>query len=1098
MKMRKGTQILHKPVLFLAVFCVACLFLTTGCHRTQPKDPLSMEERDWLKRHDGRIVLAHDPSAKPIDFIDKQGKFCGLAADYVHLIEKKLNFKFHIARIKTWEEVIQKAKKREVDVLCAMTKTPERERWLLFTEPYIVVPTVILVRDDIKGTLIPEKMKGKKITFTKGWVIEDYLRKNYGYLDYIPSIDEESAMKAVSTGQADAWVTTLTTSSILIQKNKITNLRVAGEIGLEFKLAFASRKDWPILNRILQKGLSLIDPKEKTAIFDKWIHIESTSRISKRVWFGIAAAAAVILLGILLTLLWNRTLRQQVAQRTRELSKELEERKRTERALRETENKFSTVFHESPAYISFSTLEDGRLLEVNDAFTEITGHPRDEALGKTTAEIGLWPEPEKRLGYIRKIKEAGAFRNEEVVLQKKNGEPLFALWSARKIELDGEAHLVNVIVDITERKESEKALQEREAQLRDRNHFIQTVLDNLPIGLAVNYFDEGTATYLNKKFEEIYGWREDELKSVSDFFQRVYPDPVYREEIQKRVSADIASGDPERMQWDNIEVTRKDGSRRVVSAKNIPIFEQNFMISTVQDVTDRRKAEAALRESEKRFKDLAEMLPEAVFEADIDLNLTFANQRALSLFGYSQRDFEKGLNGFDMLVREHRESALSRIERRFQGEDLPASEYVGLKNDGTTFPILLHAIPILQDGKAKGVRGIVVDISEIKRLESELQQAQKMEAIGNLAGGVAHEFNNVLGIILGNAELALDDVPDWNPAKESLKEIRTASFRAREVVRQILSFARKTMTALEPVEVNRVVKESLKLMRVSIPAMIDIQQNLPPEPMMILGNPTEIHQIVINLCTNAAHAMKESGGVLEVSVSEVALDQKGAENHGDLDTGDFVKLTVKDRGEGIPPNVLEKVFEPYFTTKEFGQGSGMGLAVVYGLVKKLKGAVDITSVVGEGTTVEILFPKIEEKARPLGKAKSELPGGTERILLIDDDPSLVKMTGQMLERLGYRVTGMTESTAAIERFQTSPHDFDLVITDMAMPNMSGDQLAAQLLKMRNDIPILLCTGHSDTVDEKEARRMGIRGFALKPLDRAKLAKAVRAVLDGPP
>jgi signal transduction histidine kinase len=247
-----------------------------------------------------------------------------------------------------------------------------------------------------------------------------------------------------------------------------------------------------------------------------------------------------------------------------------------------------------------------------------------------------------------------------------------------------------------------------------------------------------------------------------------------------------------------------------------------------------------------------------------------------------------------------------------------------------------------------------------------------MEAIGNLAGGIAHEFNNVLGIILGNAELAMDDVPDWNPAKESLKEIRTASFRAKEVVRQILSFARKTMTSLKPLEINTIVKESLKLMRASIPAMIDIQPNIPFKPEMILGDPTEIHQIVINLCTNAAHAMKKSGGMLEVGISEVTLDEKTASRYEDLSPGDFVKLTVKDSGEGIPPMFWKK-FLNRISPQRVRRRQRYGPRCCYGLVKKCKGAINIESTVGKGTTVEVLFPKIEEEAPAKRRKKVNCP-----------------------------------------------------------------------------------------------------------------------------
>ena len=264
---------------------------------------------------------------------------------------------------------------------------------------------------------------------------------------------------------------------------------------------------------------------------------------------------------------------------------------------------------------------------------------------------------------------------------------------------------------------------------------------------------------------------------------------------------------------------------------------------------------------------------------------------------------------------------------------------------------------------------------------------------------------------------------------------------------------------------------------------------------MIMGDPTEIHQILINLCTNAAHTMKEAGGILEIAISEVTLNERAASRYEELSAGDFVKLTVRDSGEGIDTDILEKVFEPYFTTKEFGAGSGMGLAVVHGLVKKCKGAIDIKSTVGKGTTVEVLFPKIEEEKPLKEKIEGEFPKGNERILLVDDDPSIINMICQMLKRFGYTVTSMTDSTVALERFKSAPDDFGLVITDMSMPKMSGDQLAAELMKIRKDVPILLCTGHSDAVDEKKARQIGIKGFAMKPLDMSKLASAVREALD---
>ena len=556
---------------------------------------------------------------------------------------------------------------------------------------------------------------------------------------------------------------------------------------------------------------------------------------------------------------------------------------------------------------------------------------------------------------------------------------------------------------------------------------------------------------------------------------------------------------------------RKDGTPFHVEVHG-SLFEykgSRHLMAMVRDVTVRKKAEAALRSSREEFKALYEKSrkeyelyysilhtsADAIVIYDLNGNVKYVNPSFTHIFGWTLRDLEGRRVPF--VPESEREATLAGIKDIIEhGKPVRKFRTKRCTKDGRTLNISVSGSRYNDhEGNPAGMLVILRDITLEQKLEDQLQQAHKMEAIGTLAGGIAHDFNNILSIILGNAELAIDDISNGKPAEQSLKEIRKASFRARELVQQILSFARKTMTSLKPMEINGIVKESLKLMRASIPAMVDIHSNIPSEPSMILGDPTEIHQIVINLCTNAAHAMKTSGGTLEVGLSEVALDEKTASRYEDLSPGVFVKLTVKDNGEGISKDILEKVFEPYFTTKEFGAGSGMGLAVVYGLVKKCKGAIKIESDVGEGTTVEVLFPKIEEEAPATEKKEDELPRGTERILLVDDDPAIVNMTGQMLKRLGYFVTEKTDSTGALESFKSSPEDFDLVITDMSMPKMAGDRLAAELMKIRRDIPILLCTGHSDSVDEKKARRLGIKGFAMKPLDKGKLARAVRAVLD---
>jgi CheY-like chemotaxis protein len=370
-----------------------------------------------------------------------------------------------------------------------------------------------------------------------------------------------------------------------------------------------------------------------------------------------------------------------------------------------------------------------------------------------------------------------------------------------------------------------------------------------------------------------------------------------------------------------------------------------------------------------------------------------------------------------------------------------------------------------------------------------------MEAIGTLAGGIAHEFNNILGIIIGNTELARDDIPEENPAADCIQEIRTASLRAKDVVQKLLSVSRKTPASRKPIQIRTIVDESLGFLRKTIPASIEIRTKLVCATEMILADPTQISQVLMNLSSNSAHAMIDGNGVLEVTLETKTIDSRSPARSGDIGPGDYVRLAISDDGTGIPADILDRIFDPYFTTKDVDEGLGMGLAVVHGIVNEHDGVIKIESEVEKGTTVEVLFPLIKEQSlESVENADSPLTG-VERILFVDDESSLVKMVTEMLNRAGYAVLGKTNSPEALKIFKENPERFDLVITDMGMPDMAGDELAKQIIQVRPDIPIILCTGHSDHMDENRALELGIRAFAMKPLTKSDLAKTVRKVLD---
>jgi nitrogen-specific signal transduction histidine kinase/ActR/RegA family two-component response regulator len=387
------------------------------------------------------------------------------------------------------------------------------------------------------------------------------------------------------------------------------------------------------------------------------------------------------------------------------------------------------------------------------------------------------------------------------------------------------------------------------------------------------------------------------------------------------------------------------------------------------------------------------------------------------------------------------------------------------------------------------------DITEIKDIEAQLRQSRKMESIGTLAGGIAHDFNNLLYMISGNAELALEDIPKWNPVHTNLKEIKSASLRAAGIVKQLLNFSRKTDKGLKLIGAVTVIKESLKFLRSTIPTTIEIRKHLPDEDIIILADPVQVNQVLMNLCINASQAMEDTGGILEVNVEMTTHEAGEIKNFVDLAPGKYLKMTVSDTGSGIAIEMVNRIFDPYFTTKGMGKGSGMGLSIVHGIVKNHNGAISVDSKLGKGTIFSLLFPVVDEKPKIETETINETPRGHETILFVDDEKSITDMTQKMLKRLGYKVETSLNPLQALDLFQSKPDEFDLVITDMTMPQMTGAKLSKKLIEIRSDIPIIICTGHSSLIDEEKAIQFGIAGYVMKPVSMSTIAKAIRKVLD---
>ena len=515
---------------------------------------------------------------------------------------------------------------------------------------------------------------------------------------------------------------------------------------------------------------------------------------------------------------------------------------------------------------------------------------------------------------------------------------------------------------------------------------------------------------------------------------------------------------------------------------------------------EKERTKKALMKSEYRYRMLIENLPQKIFYKD-------RNSVYVSCNEHYARDLK--IEPEEIIGKTDYEFFSKELAEKYRADDeriitLGKTEEIEEKYmlDRQEMWVQTVKTPIEDEkGNVIGVLGIFWDITERKqaevekkKLEAQLQQVEKMEALGTLAGGIAHDFNNILSAIIGYTELALDDAPKETLLQSNLQEVLKGGDRARDLIKQILAFSRQAEQELQPIQPKLIVKEALKLLRASLPTTIEIKQNIQSDSS-VQADPTQLHQVLMNLCTNAGYAMRETGGTLEVTLTDVELDPHFTARYPDMTPGPHIRLTVNDTGVGMTPEVRECIFDPFFTTKERGEGTGMGLSVAIGIVTSHGGTMTVYSEPGMGSNFQVYLPLIEPGLDLELETEKPVPTGDESILFIDDEQALAKLGKQILERLGYDVVTTTSSIEALELFRTQPDQFDLVITDMTMPNMTGKRLSQEMTRIRPDVPIIICTGYSDRVIVVPGKESGIRKVLLKPLVTKDLADTVRKVLD---
>jgi PAS domain S-box-containing protein len=704
---------------------------------------------------------------------------------------------------------------------------------------------------------------------------------------------------------------------------------------------------------------------------------------------------------------------------------------------------------------------------------------------------------EKAIGLVSVANKDGGFTGEDGALLERIAANISPILNARlqrdRQELD--------------RKNAEKALRASEERLAD-------IIDFLPDAtFAIN--GEGIVISWNRAMEEMTGVPKEAMLGKGNL---EYALPFYG--VRRLLLVDLISASEEEIKREYQTVSKIGNS--VVAEVFAPgtyggkgaelwsiataLYDRSgnvsIAIQSIRDITERKQAEKSLKLSEEKYRRLFEDAVLGIFRSTVDGKIIDINPAFARMFGFNSTEEMKSQVRdvtTDLCADPSRRNELVRMLEE-------AKEPIQLENlykrkDGSTFIGNLHAWAVGDvDEKHSLIEGFVEDVSERKRaeeekatLEAQLRQAQKLEAIGTLAGGIAHDFNNILAPIIGYAEMTIIDLPDFNPVRFAQEQILSAALRAKDLIRQILVFGKPGRgQQRKPVQVSSIVKEALKLLRASLPSSIKISRHV--EDVMANADPTQIHQVLMNLCTNAAHAMNNRG-TLEVRLSRVNLSESDLADRSivDLKPGPYLKLSVSDTGCGMDKATLERIFDPYFTTKDVGKGTGLGLAVAHGIVKHHGGAVTVHSDLGKGSTFSIYIPALEYGVETTDEIRPALPTGTERILLVDDEQSLVEMGAAILERLGYKVTPETNSLLALEIFRSRSQAFDLVITDHTMPNLTGTDLVKEIRRIRPDVPIILCTGFSEEVTKETAAGLCIE-LLMKPFGIKQLAELIRKVL----
>jgi len=733
--------------------------------------------------------------------------------------------------------------------------------------------------------------------------------------------------------------------------------------------------------------------------------------------------------------------------------------------------------------------DKGCIIRANKSMENILDYPYADIVGKYTFDFASFDEEsvKKSKRMLEELYEKGFVKNFESHFQKKDGTLVPTEINITKL-LDKQGNYIGAVSslrNISERKKTEMRLQESEEKYRELVENANNVI--------IRWLPDGTITFFNEFAQKFFGFDASEIIGKKAIGSIVPETESTGRDLKQMVSGILKN--PAKYEQNENENICKDGKRvwvhwtnRAVSDKKGNVIE---VLSVGTDINDRKRAEEELI----RLSTAIEQVGDTIIKFGIDGIVQYVNPALEKQLQYN-RDELIGKDFANLSKGHLKEKNYKKVWETINKGESWSGNIIETRKDGSQFTANVNISPVFDDtGKIICFTSIGRDITKEQQMEQQLRQSQKMEAMGTLAGGIAHDFNNILAGILGYTELAQDDAAQDSPVQESLAWILKSTMRARDLVKQILTFSRISHEERKPVLLNSIINEATKLLRSTIPTTIEIKKNIDDTTGMVNADPTQMHQIVMNLCTNAFHAMQETGGVLDITLSSIVISHESIRKYHNISPGPFLELRISDTGTGIDSKIIHQIFDPFYTTKDKEKGTGMGLAVVHGIVKDHGGDISIDSQLGKGTIFSIVLPQVIEEPDKEEDSSSKVPTGTEHILFIDDEKTLMDLWKRILESLGYTVTAKNSSIEALETFQQAPNAFDMVITDQTMPHLTGYDLAKQILGIKPSANIILCTGYSETVTPEKTETAGIKALIYKPIGKKEIAQKIREVLD---